>query len=141
MEKGISMLWIKFSLIILIVFILISIVKLLLRKLLNLKKVKEAFFSFYHINDLHRKVDQATRFFSTILILLSAILAYYYEDLIYLMLITAIISLVCHCIVKAFFEWKYTQYPKQSIITLTEMFLVLIAIVIVIEFQLLGPLL
>ncbi|MGB3261455.1 MAG: DUF4181 domain-containing protein [Paenisporosarcina sp.] len=46
--------------------------------------------------------------------------------------------MVLDYIVKAFFEWKYTQYPKQSILTLTEMFLILIAILIVFELKLLS---
>lgn len=135
------MFWVKFSMLTLIVFVLISMVKLLLRKLLNIEKVKKEFFSFNYINDSHRKVDQALRFFSTILIILSYILSYYYENLYYLIFIAAIISLVFHCTVRAFFEWKHTEYPKQSILTLTEMFLVLIALTIIIEFQLFGPLL
>ncbi|WP_231391043.1 DUF4181 domain-containing protein [Paenisporosarcina sp. HGH0030] len=79
------------------------------------------------------------RIFSAIaLILLSCVLLYYFEDLIYLVLIAVIVFMVLDYLVRAFFEWKYTQYPKQSILTLTEMFLILIAIIIVIEFKLLG---
>jgi len=131
--------WIKFGLIAIVVFILISLVKLLLRKLLNIEKVKKEFFSYNHINELHRKIDKGLRIFSVItLILLSFVLLFYFEDLIYLILIAPIVLMVLDYIVRAFFEWKYTQYPKQSILTLTEMFLILIAIIIVFELKLLG---
>lgn len=66
---------------------------------------------------------------------------FYYEDLIYLTLIAVIVFMVLDYMVRAFFEWKYTQYPKQSILTLSEMFFILIAIIIVFEFKLLDPLL
>ena len=133
------MFWIKFGLIAIVVFILISLVKLLLRKLLNIEKVKKEFFSYNHINELHRKIDKGLRIFSVItLILLSFVLLFYFEDLIYLILIAPIVLMVLDYIVRAFFEWKYTQYPKQSILTLTEMFLILIAIIIVFELKLLG---
>ncbi|WP_342543640.1 DUF4181 domain-containing protein [Paenisporosarcina sp. FSL H8-0542] len=133
------MFWVKFGLIAIIVFVLISIVKLLLRKLLKIEKVKKELFSYNHINDLHRKIEKGLRIFSAIaLILLSCVLLYYFEDLIYLVLIAVIVFMVLDYLVRAFFEWKYTQYPKQSILTLTEMFLILIAIIIVIEFKLLG---
>jgi hypothetical protein len=133
------MFWVKFGLIAIIVFVLISIVKLLLRKLLKIEKVKKELFSYNHINELHRKIEKGLRIFSTIaLILLSYVLLFYFEDLIYLVLIAVIVFMVLDYMVRAFFEWRYTQYPKQSILTLTEMFLVLIAIIIVIEFKLLG---
>ncbi|MEC0093824.1 DUF4181 domain-containing protein [Paenibacillus macquariensis] len=136
------MFWIKFCLIATIVFVLISIVKLLLRNLLKIEKVKKEFFSFNHINELHRKIDRGLRTFSAItLVILSFVMLFYYEDLIYLILITVIAFMILNYMVRAFFEWKYTQYPKQSILTLTEMCLILIAIIIVIEFKLLGHLL
>ena len=133
------MFWIKFGLIVIIVFTVISLVKLLLRKLFNIEKVKKEFFSYNHINELHRKIDTGLRIFSVItLILLTFVVLFYFEDLIYLILIVPIVLVVMDYMVKAYFEWKYTQYPKQSILTLTEMLLILIAIIIVFELKLLG---
>lgn len=136
------MFWIKLWLIVIIVFCLISIVKLLLRNLLKIDKVKKEFFSFNYINDLHRKIDKGLRTLSAItLITLTYVLLFYYEDLIYLIFIPVIVFMVLDYMVRAFFEWKYTQHPKQSILTLAEMCLILLAIIFVFEFQLLGPLL
>lgn len=133
------MFWIKFGLIAVFAFILISIVKYLLRNLLKIEKVKREFFSFNHVNELHRKIEKGLRTFSTItLIILSYVLLFYYEDLIYLLFIAIIVFMILDYIVRAFFEWKYTKYPKQSILTLTEMLLILTAIIIVIKFNLLG---
>ena len=132
------MFW-KFVLIVIIIFALVSIAKLLLRKLLKIEKVKRDFFSYNYINELHRKIDNGLRIFSVItLILLFYVQLFYLEDIIYLVLIGLIVFMVLDYIVRAFFEWKYTQYPKQSILTLTEMFLILIAMIIVIELNLLD---
>lgn len=134
------MFWIKFGLIVIIVFILIATVKFLLRNLLKMEKVKKEFFAFNHINESHRKIDKGLRTFSAItLLFLTCVLVFYYPDLIYLFLIAVIAFMVLDYMIRAFFEWKYTQYPKQAILTLTEMCLILLAIIIVIEFKLLGP--
>ena len=112
---------IKFSLIAIIVFASISIVKNVLRNIFKIEKVKKEFCSFNHINELHRKIDKGLRTFSAVtLIILSYVLLFYHEDLIYLVLIAAIVFIVLDYVVRAFFEWKYTQYPKQSILTLSE---------------------
>jgi predicted PurR-regulated permease PerM len=66
------------------------------------------------------------------------VLLFYYPDLIYLFLFAVVAFMVLDYLVRAFFEWKYTQYPKQAILTLTEMGLILLAIIIVVEFKLLG---
>ncbi|WP_019413559.1 DUF4181 domain-containing protein [Paenisporosarcina sp. TG20] len=133
------MFWIKFVLIVLIVFVVTSIVKVILRKLLNIEKEKREFFSYNHINELHRKIDKGLKIISSItLIILIYVLLFYYYDSIYWFFIALIFFSVLETVVRAFFEWKYTEHPKQSILTLSEMFLYLIAIVIVIQFELLG---
>ncbi|MFJ7973763.1 DUF4181 domain-containing protein [Psychrobacillus sp. NPDC096389] len=134
------MFWLKFGLITIIVFVFISTVKLLLRSILKMEKVKKEFFSFNHINELHRKIEKGLRTLSGItLLILSYVLLFYYEDLIYLILIAVIVFIVLDYMIRAFFEWKFTRYPKQSILTVTEMIIILSAIIIVIEFKLLGP--
>ncbi|MCG7334873.1 DUF4181 domain-containing protein [Sporosarcina sp. ACRSM] len=134
------MFWIKFSLTVIIVFVLISIVKFLLRHLLKIEKVKKEFFSFNHVNELHRKIDKGLRTFSTItLLILTCVLVVFYPDFMYLFLIAIMTFMVLDYLVRAFFEWKYTQHPKQAILTLTEMCLIVLAIILVIELKLLGP--
>jgi predicted PurR-regulated permease PerM len=72
------------------------------------------------------------------LLILVFVLSYFYENLMYVFLIAVTFFMVLEYMVRAFFEWKYTQYPKQAILTLSEIFLILIAIMIVIQFKLLG---
>lgn len=117
-----------------------SLLKALLRKLLKIEKVKKEFFSYNTINELHRKIDKGLRIVSAIsLVTLYTVLLFYYEDFIYLFFFAVLAFVILDFMIRAFFEWKYTLYPKQSILTLTEMLIIVAAIIIVIQFNLLGP--
>jgi Domain of unknown function (DUF4181) len=124
--------WIKFSIIVVGVFILISIVKLILRKLFKIEKVKREWFSYNHINDLHGKIDKWIRITTTIsLISFSWVLLFYIEDLMYLFLIVVGFFTVVDYGVRGFFEWKHSEYPKQAILTMAEMLILVTAILMV----------
>lgn len=134
------MFWLRFGIIIVCMFAVNSLLKAILRKLLKIEKVKKEFFSYNHINELHRKIDKGLRIFSTIsLITLYTVLLFYYEDLIYLFFFAVLAFAILDFMITAFFEWKYTLYPKQSILTLTEMLVIIVAVIIVVQFNLLGP--
>jgi hypothetical protein len=121
--------WIKFSLIVIIVFILISIVKLVLRKLFKIEKVKREWFSYNHINELHGKIDKWIRITTTVnMIVFSWVLIFYSKDLLYLFLIGLVFFTVVDYGVRAFFEWKHSEYPKQAILTMAEMLILVTAI-------------
>nr|WP_153735542.1 DUF4181 domain-containing protein [Aquibacillus halophilus] len=122
-----------------IVLVTVLIIKFFLRKILKIEKVEKEFFSFNYINELHRKVDNRIRNISAItLFILLFVLLYYYEGVIYLFSLALIFFLALETVVRAFFEWNYSSYPKQAILTIAEMFLILIAITIVVQFELLG---
>jgi Domain of unknown function (DUF4181) len=126
--------WVKFSLIAIIVFVIISIVTFLLRKIFKVEKVKRTFFSYNHINDSHRKVDKWMRTFTGITLMILAILVINYKDLSYLYLIGVITLWTVDYAIRAFFEMAYSEHPKQAILTLAEMFLMLFAILIVFQY-------
>lgn len=134
------MFWIKVGFIAIIVYVLITLVNLILRKLFKIEKVKKAFFSNNYINDLHRKVDKWSRYSIAIITLLIWVYIIYNENLTNLIFIALTVPLVMDYAVKAFFELKYSKYPKQAILTITEMFLMLTAIIIVLQFELLFSL-
>ena len=128
------MFWIKYALIVGIVFVCIFIAKLLLRKLFKIKKIKSKILFNNHINELHKKVDMRLKIFSTItMIILLFVMSFYFQISQYSILIAILFFAVLDYLVRAFFEWKYTKYPKQSILTLTEIFLIVIAVIVVIQ--------
>jgi hypothetical protein len=128
--------WVKFSLIALMVFVLISIVKYFLRKIFKVEKVKRKFFSYNHINDSHRKVDKWVRSLTAIILMILAIVMINYKELTYLYLMGFVILLTLDYAVRAFFEWKYSDYPKQAILTLAEMFMMVTAFILAIQYWL-----
>ncbi|EPD52053.1 DUF4181 domain-containing protein [Paenisporosarcina sp. FSL H8-0542] len=126
---------IKLALFVLIVFGLNVVVKLLLKKVLKIEKEKNSFFSYNHINNLHRKIDWGIRITSIITIIITNILVIVENYPNYLLLIP-IFCIGLDYPVRAFFERKYSQNPKQYILTLSEGVIMLLAIVIVIQFNL-----
>ncbi|QNK89606.1 DUF4181 domain-containing protein [Sporosarcina sp. resist] len=131
------MIWIKFLFFVFIVFVLNSIVKLLLRKILKIEKEKKTIFSYNHINELHGKVDWTIRITSMIALIVFNSLIIIEDYSINLLLIASFFYIVLDYAVRAFFECKYSQNPKQYILTTSEGVLFLVAIIIVIKFDLL----
>lgn len=107
------MIWISLIFILLIVFALISVVKTILRKVFNIEKEKKEFFSYNHINELHRKIDWVIR----IAVFIATISATFYmlnEDFsINLLLFIYFFNVVIELGVSAFFQWKYLDGSKR----------------------------
>ncbi|WP_430786966.1 DUF4181 domain-containing protein [Virgibacillus flavescens] len=133
------MFWLKLGLITIIVFVVISLVKLILRRIFKIERVKKEFFSYSYINDLHRKVDKSINIISTITLFIIFFVVFFYDEPIVLLPIGLLFFQGLEESVRAFFEWKHSEYPKQAILTVTEMLLVLTVITVVIQFELLGP--
>ncbi|WP_044022256.1 DUF4181 domain-containing protein [Bacillus sp. SG-1] len=127
------MLWVKFGLFVLIVFAIVSAVKFLLRKTFKIEKVKKNLFSYNYINDSHRKVDKWVRIVTAPTLMVMALLIIN-KGLINLYLIAVIILFTLDYGVRAFFELKYSEFPKQAILTIAEMLLVLTAFIIVVQY-------
>ncbi|WP_409253325.1 DUF4181 domain-containing protein [Bacillus sp. SCS-153A] len=128
------MFWVNLSLVAIIVFILISIVKLLLRKIFKIEKVKRKFFSYNYINDSHRKVDKWLRMITAIISMILGILLINNKDVVYLYSGVLIFLLLLDYAVRVFFELKFSEYPKQAVLTLAEMFLMVTAVFIVFQY-------
>lgn len=130
--------WLNFVLLVLIVFIFISVVKLILKRTFKIEVEKKKFFSYNHINKLHGKIDWTIRIFSSFTLIILLYLILYQGYSIYFFLIAMAIFTGTEYIVQAIFEWKYSQNPKQSILTISEMVILIIAIIIIIQFNLFG---
>ncbi|MBO0589337.1 DUF4181 domain-containing protein [Sporosarcina sp. E16_8] len=105
------MFWVNFTFIVLIVFVLNTLVKLLLRKLLKIQNVKRPFFSYNHINERHRKIDWAFRITSALALIVTNYLVIIEDYSIYLILYTSFFYIALDYTVRAFFECKYSQNP------------------------------
>ncbi|MBE3102613.1 MAG: DUF4181 domain-containing protein [Bacilli bacterium] len=130
----------KFGLFALILIALITGVNLFLRKIFNIEKEKKNLFSYAYINKLHKRIDWAIRIISIITNITIIMLVINRGYSINLFLISLILLTGIDYAVKAFFEWKYSPNPKQSILTISEMFLLVIALITIIQFNLLSTL-
>lgn len=122
------MFWLTLILIAVIVLIVNLIAKFILRKIFHIQKVKRKIFSYNYINEQHRKIDKWIRLITAItLIALSWLLI---EDKEYLLLyiIGMLILFVLDHLVRAFYEWKHSECPKQAILTVTEMVIMVSAV-------------
>lgn len=52
-----------------------------------------------------------------------------------LYLILLVLLTMADFLVRATFEWKYSQNPKQAIITISEMTLIILALIVVFQFD------
>jgi len=119
---------------VLVVFVLITGVKLLLRKTLHIQKEKVPIFSYNHINDLHKKIDWGIRITTMIALIVTNALVIFENYSINLLLIP-IFCIGLDYPVRAYFERKHSQNPKQYMLTLSEGVLMLLAAVIIIKFD------
>ncbi|QBP42767.1 DUF4181 domain-containing protein [Paenisporosarcina antarctica] len=117
-------------------FIVTTVVKHFLRKILNIEKEKKEFFSYNHINKLHGKIDWVIRISSMLLIIIISSLSIYQQYPLTFFLIAMIIYIGIDQGVRAFFEWKYSQNPKQYILTISEMIVLMISILTIMQFNL-----
>ncbi|GAA0459744.1 DUF4181 domain-containing protein [Alkalibacillus silvisoli] len=130
---------IEVLLIILSVVIFMEVISMLLRKALKVEKVKTGF-RYYKINELHGKVSWGLR----ILNLVSFIIIFFYfsntPNPQFYILIGIIVGLsIIEIVVNAFFEWKHSSTPRRAIVSMGEAFIILIAVAVVIQFDLLNP--
>lgn len=136
-KRGSYVIWLNFILIVLVIFALITMVRMILRKVYGIEKEKKRSFSYNHINNLHKKIDWIIRITTAIVLIVCLFLITFQNFSINIFLIALIITLGTEYVVRAFFEWRYNENPKQSILTVSELFIVILVLFITIQFELL----
>ncbi|ANU09628.1 hypothetical protein BBH88_04615 [Planococcus antarcticus DSM 14505] len=133
------MLWLKFGLFLVALFGAIWLVKWVLRKIFNIEKETTNWFSNNHVNHLHKKMDWGIRIATMIAMFVVLYLFFYKEYPFALYLIIWVAFMFIDSSVKAFFQWKYTDNPKQWILTMSEItILVIAALVATIQLDLIN---
>lgn len=132
------MVWMKIGLSLVILFILMAVVKSALRKLFKIEKEKTEWFSYNHVNKTYQKVDWLVRMLSTMVLIIVSYLVIFKEYSIIFYLIPIVLLLVIDYAVRAFFEWNYSDHPKQAILTIGEMVVFATALALTIQYDLLN---
>lgn len=134
------MIWflLRFALIFIVTFVSINIAKYLMRRIFNIAKVSEDDPSRNYVKQLHRKVDKPFRDYALVILFLVLVVnLVYFPESYHLSILAVVIFTFIRMTIQAFFEWKYAKYSRQFILTLTEIFILLVVVVIVAKFNLL----
>lgn len=132
------MVWLKIGLSLVILFAVLELMKFLLRKIFKIEKQKTEWFSYNHINKTHQKIDWVVRILSTIVLIAISYLVIFKEYSIIFYLIPLVLLMALDYIIRAFFEWKYSDHPKQAILTIGEMVVIATALALTIQYDLLN---
>ena len=111
------MMWVNLIVFFGVMYLMNYSIQWMLRRLLNVKKKKA--FSYNHVNDLHKKLDWTIRIVTAIPPFILLILEVFSIIPILLIILG---SLILSEGVRAFFEWKHSSEPKQSLLTLAQLF-------------------
>lgn len=133
------MIWslMKIILVIAAMYACMFIAKALMRKVFNIKRVNGETTANNHVNQSHREIDRMYQDYAKVVLFIILIVAIvYFDNPFNLILIAFSLSTFIRMLIRAFFEWKYSTYPKQSILTLTEMSILLIAVLVILQFDL-----
>lgn len=130
------MVWLKFVGFILVVAFIISLVNAVLRKIFEIEKTREGLFPFNSVSKLHRRIDSTIHAIAAVVYIISFYLIVSKGYSVDIFLVSMILFTIMDHSVQAIFEWKYSQIPKQAILTISEMSLVVIALILTIHFDL-----
>jgi hypothetical protein len=132
--------WLEFFFLIVWILAIIAASKFVLRKVFNIKKVKQKIFSYNHMNRTHRIVDWMVRITAVIFYLILMYQLYFHDFSFNLLLFIMTLIISSESFVRAFFEWKHTDDPKQSILSLGEGVILILIVLGIIQFDVLNRL-
>lgn len=115
------------------------LVNWILRKSFNIEKEKKVWFSYNHVNNLHKKIDWGLRIVTMLIMFGVLYLMIFKGYSVAFYMLTFVAFMFIDSSVKAFFQWKYSDQPKQWILTMGEItFLVMVAIIATIQLDLVN---
>jgi hypothetical protein len=133
--------WLEFFFLIVSILAIIAASKFVLRKVFNIKKVKKKIFSYNHINRAHRIADWTVRLTALTVYMIFMYQLYYHDISVNLFLFIMTLVFTSESFIRAYFEWKVSPNPKQSILSLGEGVILIIIVLVIIQFDVLNLLL
>ncbi|MCM3575741.1 DUF4181 domain-containing protein [Mesobacillus subterraneus] len=129
-------------LVLLIVLIgtIVWLMKFLLRKALNIPKVIRKVFSYNHINKTHRNFEWILRITTLIAYLILFYQLIYENFSVNLFLLIMTLLFTAQSFLRAYFEWKASDQPKESILSIAEGVLLIGFVLLIIQFDVLYSL-
>lgn len=134
------MVWINFGLLLLTIFLLKSLVRICLRKMLKIERKKQNRLLYNYINKLHRKVDLIVTVIGSFILAITLYSLEIQGYSINAFLIAGLLFILVQLGITAFFEWRYSEIPKEYILIVSDMLIVTIVIISVIRLGLFNSL-
>lgn len=131
----------KFLMLFIVIIVIASASKFALRKIFNIKKVKRNPFSYNHINRAHRIMDWTVRITALTVYMIFMYQLYYHDFSVNLFIFIMTLVFTSESFVRAFFEWKASSDPKQSILSLGEGVILITIVLGINQFDVLNLLL
>ncbi|WP_226087775.1 DUF4181 domain-containing protein [Mesobacillus sp. S13] len=125
----------EFLILIGLIVAIIWLMKYFLRKVLHIPRVKRKAFSYNHINKMHRNLEWILRV-STVIAYAYLFFLLMYEDFsvnLFLLIMTSLFT--AQNFLRAYFEWKSTDQPKESILSIAEGVMLLGIVLLLIQFD------
>ncbi|WNF24962.1 DUF4181 domain-containing protein [Mesobacillus jeotgali] len=119
---------------------IIWLMKFFLRKVLHIPRVKRKAFSYNHINKTHRNLEWVLRI-ATMIAYVYLFFLLMYEDFsanLFLLIMTFLFT--AQNFLRAYFEWKASEQPKESILSIAEGVMLIGIVLLLIQFDVLYKL-
>ena len=125
----------EFLILIGLIVAIIWLMKYFLRKVLHIPRVKRKAFSYNHINKTHRNFEWIIRV-STVIAYVYLSFQLMYEDFsVNLFLLIMTLLFTAQNFLRAYFEWKASEQPKESILSIAEGVMLLGIVLLLIQFD------
>ena len=132
------MFWLNIFFIVIIVSSIMYLTKRLLRKKFNIEKTQKKFYSYNHINKCHARIDWSLRILTVVVNFILIFLISYERISILSISLVLVLIIISDYLVRAFFEWRYTDNPKEAILTISDMVILLVSVILVFGMNLLS---
>jgi hypothetical protein len=120
-----------------LVITIVWLMKFLLRKAFNIPKIKRKVFSYNHINKTHRNAEWILRITTVITYLILFFQLMYRDFSVNLFLLILTLLITGQNFLRAYFEWKSSYHPKESILSIGEGLVLIGIVLLIIQFDLL----
>ncbi|MGD6834458.1 DUF4181 domain-containing protein [Sutcliffiella halmapala] len=125
----------KLLMLFLVIFLLVISVQIAVRKIFKIEK-KKSVFSYNFVNETHKKVDLSLRFAGLIFIIAFNMYSFEHGYTFTNYMLGLLIFLITLDLGNAYFHWKYSSEPKQSILILSGTVVVIILYILLLPFGL-----
>lgn len=121
-----------------LIFVMLYAARCLLKSLLRrIFTIQKDLYSTNYVQQRFNEVDTKVKNYSIIVLLVALVMDVAYFEESYFFIITVFLYTFIRMAIKAYYERKYSKDPRQSILTFSDLFVLTIALIIILKYNLL----